>query len=163
MHKVITITIFFSVLYSCTFYRNTSDYKSESEFYESINRQSMDREAHIAFKNDSVHIGSNFIIGPDSSHWIDTNRGKNISHSNANISDITFEHPVRGMVNGLMIGGAAAMLIAAPVLASNKDKFEDKVAPIFVLAGFGLIGSITGAIIGYNISDKHVYELNQNK
>ena len=161
--KIIILGLLFLEIYSCTFYRTTSDYKTESEFYASINSQSMSREVHITFNNDSVYIGTNYKISSDSSHWIDLNHGNEFSQSNSNINSISFEHPVRGMINGWFIGGAGAMIIAAPVLHYNKDEFEDELAPIMVLAGIGLIGSITGAILGYNISDKHVYELNKKE
>ena len=162
--KTIFVTLLL-LINSCTFYRTAADYGTESDFYYSINQQANGRDAYITFFNDSVVVGTNYIISADSSYWKDKNHENNLQQSNTIISDITFRHPTRGMINGFLFGGAAAMILAAPILHFSKDEFEfeDEFAPIMVLTGVGFIGSITGAIIGYNVSDKHVYELNQCK
>ena len=69
------------------------------------------------------------------------------------------------MINGCLIGCTAAMVLTAPLLyRSYKDTGDEagNVAPVFILVGVGVLGLITGAIIGYNVADKHVYLINHS-
>ena len=153
--------IFFA--YSCTFYRNAYDYSSSEEFHKSINRQAKEREAIIKLNNDSLYKGTMFHITSDSSYWTDSETGHFITQSNPDINEIMFEHPARGMLNGMLFGAASSLLISVPIINSlnkNTNKEAGGVEILFILSGIFMVGIIAGGIIGHNISDKHVYIIN---
>ena len=162
----ITATIIILILltvYSCTFHRNVNDYSSPEDFYNSINSQAEKRNAYITLNNDSIYTGTYYQISMDSSFWTNTKTGIYLTQNNSEIDEVMFKHHARGMINGCLIGWTATLVLTAPLLYLSYNDTGDKagnVAPVFIAAGIGLIGSITGAIIGYNVSDKHVYIIN---
>ena len=141
--------ILFMVSASCTNYFTVKSGVSPSINITKINETGERKTGTIILKNgiiaqaDKIHIKFDTLKYIDASTFADTSLGV------SEISKITFKNRLVGFFHGFFIGSGVSLLIFASQYGGSTEPVSSYTV-MGLLAGGGILGGVTGAIIGSN-------------
>ena len=128
---------------SCTHIRHYST-------FDEINSKTKDKKAKIILKDEQELMGKDVYITPDSTFWIDPDKGNKQSVITFDISSIVISYRLRGTLKGLGIGLSCGAIIG--MLAGLNVPFGFMI-PLVTAP----IGAIFGTVIGLGVGDNDKY------